>query len=168
MIKSVTGITKTFTGTTEIIFNLMSLESNTGNGFTAYNNNFSGIILDVPEKYGGKLSDKFKKSCFCILSQNNNQISYADFETLENHLNFLNDKYSKSFNDAMIGFKSDAFTNQDSFAESFIKVFIEKFPYDKTKTQANIYYNYKSTNLNELTKMKNKVKQNWKFFHKVA
>ena len=168
MIKSVTGITKTFTGTTEIIFNLMSLESNTGNGFTAYNNNFSGIILDVPEKYGGKLSDKFKKSCFCILSQNNNQISYADFETLENHLNFLNDKYSKSFNDAMIGFKSDAFTNQDSFAESFIKVFIEKFPYDKTKTQANIYDTYKSTNLNELTKMQNKVKQNWKFFHKVA
>jgi hypothetical protein len=82
MINSVTGITKTITGSTEIIFNLMSLESNTGQGFTAYNNNFSGIVLDVPEKYGGSLNTLFKNSCFCVTLENNNQISYADFASL--------------------------------------------------------------------------------------
>jgi hypothetical protein len=166
MINSVTGITKTISGSTEIIFNLMSLESNTGQGFTAYNNNFSGIVLDVPEKYGGSLNTLFKNSCFCVTLENNNQISYADFASLNSHIEFLNKKYSKSFNDAMVTYKSDAFTNVDSFAESLVKIYIEKFPYDKTKTNPQIYELYKSTNKDLVTSLENRVKLNWKFFHK--
>jgi hypothetical protein len=66
----------------------------------------------------------------------------------------------------MITYKSDAFTNVDSFAESLVKIYIEKFPYDKTKTNPKIYELYKSTNKDLVTSLENRVKLNWKFFHK--
>jgi len=103
----------------------------------SYNFNFAGIPLN---RNWGPAAVSFMDKKIC-LSENNVSSSYASFEDINKHITFLNVKYKLQFE---LGITD--IIDKTKYSESFAKVYVENFPYNKKSTMPNVFEQFKSGN----------------------
>ena len=103
----------------------------------SYNFNFAGIPLN---RNWGPAAVNFMDKKIC-LSENNVSTSYASFEDIDKHISFLNTKYKLQFELGVTDI-----IDKTKYSESFAKVYIENFPYNKKSTMPNVFEQFKSGN----------------------
>jgi hypothetical protein len=144
------------TNMTFIVYTLFYLKSYKQNKFEFYENNVSQVPLgnSIQSKWGGNLSNFFKDEYMCLTDEESE--AYAVFETIEKCVDFNYNKYKDVFKKEV-----DNVTNKELFISGFTKTWIEKVPYDKTNSTANLYNTFVTTNPGDFEILKEKVEKAW-------
>jgi len=116
-----------------VLFASMFVQSNTDNGFKAYENNFANI--DLGNSWGVSINPYIKQTYYCLSNQQNT-LPYAQFKDLFNHVEFL----AKRWKDRML--------NVTLTEQSIAKFWIENLSSERLKQ--NVYTTFDKTSLNNL------------------
>ena len=135
------------------IFYIQSFDK-TNNKFTFYENNPAQIPLTI--NWGGDLNNLLKKSFMCLVNSDGENEAYANFDNLENCVEFVYNKYGPSFTSTVQN------ANQEQFVTGFTKNFVEKFPKSIVTNAPNIFEQFKTNNPNDYTILQDLVNASWK------
>ena len=141
-----------------IVHTLFYIKSYKNTSFNYYGNNpaFIPISPGTP-KWGGNLGNYFSKEHMCLTGPSNTSESYAVFPNLDNAIEFTTSKYKIIFDQEIQNVSAE-----NIFVTGFTKTWIEKFPYDKSNSTANLYETFKTTNPGDFSELENKVRESYK------
>jgi hypothetical protein len=141
-----------------IVHTLFYIKSYKNTSFTYYGNNpaFIPISPGTP-KWGGDLGNYFSKEYMCLTGPSNTSESYGVFPNLDNAIEFTASKYKIIFDQEIQNVSAE-----NIFVTGFTKTWIEKFPYDKSSSTANLYETFKTTNPGDFSELENKVRESYK------
>ena len=144
----------------EIIYNLFTIGSWTGNGFKGFYYNYASIPLDMEKPFGGSLNDLFFKGFVCVMNSKNEQVPNAAFIEIEKSIDFCRQKYAIN----MIKAIGNNYGDAQSFADKFVRAYIEYFPYTKVNDNPNIYDDFYNSNEEDVIYLRSIVKKNYNLF----
>jgi len=141
-----------------IVHTLFYIKSYKNTSFNYYGNNpaFIPISPGTP-KWGGDLGNYFSKEYMCLTGPSNTSESYGVFPNLDNAIEFTASKYKIIFDQEIQNVSAE-----NIFVTGFTKTWIEKFPYDKSSSTANLYETFKTTNPGDFSELENKVRESYK------
>lgn len=116
-----------------VIFASMYVQSNTDNGFKAYENNY--VNIDLGNSWGISITPYIKQNYYCLTNQQNT-LPYAQFKDLFNHIEFL----VKRWRSRMLNVTVDE--------KSIAKFWIENLSSERLKE--NVYTTFDKTMLSNL------------------
>jgi hypothetical protein len=124
------------------------------NNFVFYENNPAQIPLTI--NWGGDLNNLLKKSFMCLVNSDGENQAYANFDTLENCVEFVFNKYGPSFTSTVQN------GNEEQFVTGFTKNFVEKFPTSIVTTAPGIFEQFKTNNPSDYQILQDLVRASWK------
>jgi hypothetical protein len=124
-------------------------------GFRYIGNNLGDITLEYPY-YGELVQQYFSGQFTCLTGSDRKNRPYAVFNSDVDCINFVNNRYSEFFKNAVPIFNTvsdliDTVENYNpeqtlAFKEKVAQAWIEYFPYTKINDYPNIYEDFKKNN----------------------
>ena len=132
----------------KLLYTLILLENDNGNGLKIYNNNLANIPATTDIIGGANKQFIVEKQYICLEIKNVSQ-GYFVFETVEKSIRLLNNRFGGLFKNEVVNFVDSV-----EYSKQFAKCYLKYFPYT-----TNIDYNsFKETNATELKKLEDSIK----------